>query len=72
MMKINLLKKKNQKKEQAKNLVNDLIKSIRQAIKKEEIEQELSEKIGRSVLIQMGAIEVDSRLKMIVWKELYF
>jgi nucleoid DNA-binding protein len=59
-------KEEDAKKEQAKNLVNDLIKSIRQSIKKEEDEKELSEKIGKFVLLQMGAIEIDGQLKLIV------
>lgn len=54
------------KKEQAKSLVNDLIKSIRQTVKEEEIERELSEKVGKSVLLQMGAIEIEGHLKLIV------
>jgi nucleoid DNA-binding protein len=59
-------KEEDAKKKQAKNLVNDLIKSIRQSIKKEEDEKELSEKIGKFVLLQMGAIEIDGQLKLIV------
>ncbi len=55
-----------EKREQAKNLVNDLIKSIRQTLKEEEIENKLFEKVGKFVLLQVGAVDIDGRLTFVI------
>ncbi len=54
------------KKEQAKKLIDSLIKSIRQTILDEEVDKKKSEETGKSILFQIGAVEIDGRLTFLI------
>lgn len=58
--------KDSKKQEQAKKLVNDLIKSIRQSLEEEEYEKAMSEQIGKSILLQAGAVTINGRLTFVI------
>lgn len=54
------------KKEQAEKLITSLVKSIRQTILDEEAEKKKSEETGKSILLQIGAVEIDDRLTFLI------